>query len=100
MPKKQLKKADQYNDPKHNYLHYWRGRDYENEAEQIAIKRLLKGKHFGSAVDIGGGYGRLCLLLEDYADKVTLAEPSRVQLDIAEEYLKDHPSIERRKMQA
>ena len=64
------KKADQYNDPSHNYLEYWDGRDYENASEHIAIKRLLKGRHFGTAVDIGGGYGRLCLLLENYADKV------------------------------
>ncbi len=94
------KKADQYNDPKHNYLHYWRGRDYENAAEEMAIRRLLKGKHFKNAVDVGGGYGRLCVLLEDYADKVTLAEPSQQQLDIAKDYLKDHPEIERKLTQA
>jgi SAM-dependent methyltransferase len=87
-------KADQYNDPTHNYLHYWDGRDYENAAEQIAIKRLLKGKHFKHAADIGGGYGRLCLLLEEYADRVTLAEPSQQQLDIAKDFLKDHPEID------
>jgi ubiquinone/menaquinone biosynthesis C-methylase UbiE len=97
-PKK--KKADQYNDPTHNYLHYWDGRDYENASEQIAIKRLLQRKHFKTAVDVGGGYGRLCLLLEDYADKVTLAEPSQQQLDIAKEFLKDHPEVERKLMQA
>lgn len=89
------KKADQYNDPKHNYLHYWDGRDYENEAERIAITRLLKGKHFGHAADIGGGYGRLCVFLEKYADKVTLAEPSQQQLDIAKDFLKDHKEIDR-----
>ncbi len=94
------KKADQYNDPKHNYLYYWRGRDYENAAEEMAIKRLLKGKHFKNAVDVGGGYGRLCVLLENYADKVTLAEPSQQQLDIAKDYLKDHPEIERKLTQA
>lgn len=94
------KKADQYNDPRHNYLHYWEGRDYENAAERIAIKRLLKGKHFSHAVDVGGGYGRLCLLLENYADKVTLAEPSQQQLDIAKDFLKDHPEIERKLTQA
>jgi ubiquinone/menaquinone biosynthesis C-methylase UbiE len=93
------KKADQYNDPSHNYLHYWNGRDYENAAEEMAIKRLLKGKHFRHAVDVGGGYGRLCLLLENYADKVTLAEPSQQQLDIAEDFLKDHPEIGRQLMQ-
>jgi ubiquinone/menaquinone biosynthesis C-methylase UbiE len=97
---KAKKKADQYNDPKHNYLKYWDGRDYENASEQIAIKRLLAGYHFKTAVDVGGGYGRLCLLLEDYADKVVLAEPSQQQLDIAKDFLKDHPAIDRKLMQA
>lgn len=94
------KKADQYNDPKHNYRDYWTGRDYEHASEEIAIKRLLKGKHFQHAADIGGGYGRLCLLLENYADKVTLAEPSKQQLDIAKDFLKEHPEIDQQLMQA
>jgi SAM-dependent methyltransferase len=97
---KSKRQADQYNDPKHNYLRYWEGRQYEHRAEEIAIRKLLRGKHFGSAVDVGGGYGRLCLLLENYADKVTLAEPSRQQLDIAADFLKDHPEIDRRLVQA
>jgi ubiquinone/menaquinone biosynthesis C-methylase UbiE len=87
------KKADQYNDPKHNYLDYWNGRDYENKSEIIALKRLLKGKHFKNAADIGGGFGRLCIFLKEYADKVTLAEPSQQQLDIGKDYLKDQPDI-------
>lgn len=94
------KKADQYNDPSHNYLHYWDGRDYEHASEELAIKRFLKGRHFNHAVDVGGGYGRLCLLLEEYADKVTLAEPSRQQLNLAKDYLKKHPEIERKLLQA
>lgn len=89
------KKADQYNDPTHNYLHYWDGRDYEHAAEQIAIRRLIGDKHFKNAADIGGGYGRLCVFLEAFADKVTLAEPSQQQLDIAKDFLKDHPEINR-----
>lgn len=96
----QKKKADQYNDPSHNYLKYWTGRDYEHAAEAMAIRRLLSGKHFTNAVDVGGGYGRLCVLLEAYADKVTLAEPSQQQLDIAKDYLKDHPEIDRKLLQA
>lgn len=92
---KSTKKADQYNDPKHNYLRYWDGRDYENAAEQIAIKRLIGDKHFKNAADIGGGYGRLCIFLEKFADKVTLGEPSQQQLDIAKDFLKDHPQIDR-----
>jgi SAM-dependent methyltransferase len=98
--KKGQRRADQYNDPKHNYLHYWEGREYEHAAEEVAIRKLLKGKHFNKAVDVGGGYGRLCVLLEEYADDVTLAEPSQQQLDIAKEYLKDHPEIHRELMQA
>jgi SAM-dependent methyltransferase len=91
--------ADQYNDPSHNYLHYWEGRDYENQAEIIAIKRLLTGRRFRHAVDIGGGYGRLCVLLSEYAEKVTLAEPSQQQLDIAKGFLKDYPQVDRKLMQ-
>lgn len=99
-PSTAKKKADQYNDPKHNYLHYWDGRDYEHAAEEKAIRRLLKGKKFRHAVDVGGGYGRLCLLLEQYADSVTLAEPSQQQLDIAADFLKDHPNVQRKLLQA
>jgi ubiquinone/menaquinone biosynthesis C-methylase UbiE len=97
---KTTKRADQYDDPSYNYLKYWTGREYENAAEEMAIKRLLKGKHFKHAVDVGGGYGRLCVLLEKFANKVTLAEPSQQQLDLAEEYLKDHPKVERKLLQA
>jgi SAM-dependent methyltransferase len=102
MPKQTVakRKADQYNDPKHNYLHYWDGREYEHAAEEIAIRKLLQGRHFKNAVDVGGGYGRLCVQLERYADKVTLAEPSQQQLDIAKEFLKDHPEIDRKLAQA
>ncbi|MEK7153434.1 MAG: class I SAM-dependent methyltransferase [Patescibacteria group bacterium] len=94
------RKADQYNDPSHNYLKYWNGRDYENDAEEMAIRRLLKDLHFENAVDVGGGYGRLCVLLEEFADKVTLAEPSQQQLDIAKDFLKGHPEVDRKLMQA
>lgn len=97
---KSKKKADQYNDPKHNYLQYWDGRQYEHLAEEIAITKLLAGKHFQTAVDVGGGYGRLCVQLENYAEHVTLAEPSQQQLDIAADFLKEHREIERKLMQA
>ncbi len=99
-PKAGQKKADQYDDPSHNYLRYWDGRDYEHAAEVIAIDKLLRGKRFKHAVDVGGGYGRLSAVLTKYADKVTLAEPSQQQLDIAEEYLKDFPTVERKLLQA
>lgn len=101
MPKKTTtRKADQYNDPKHNYLHYWDQRQYEHAAEELALDRFLKGRHFKVAVDVGGGYGRLSAFLEKYADKVILAEPSQQQLDIAEEFLRDHPKVDRKLWQA
>src|SRR3989344_2189905 len=67
--KKALKKADQYDDPKYNYQDYWAGLEYEHVAEGMALKRLLKGRHFKHAVDVGGGYGRLSKVLTTYADK-------------------------------
>jgi ubiquinone/menaquinone biosynthesis C-methylase UbiE len=94
------RKADQYDDPKYNYQDYWAGREYEHAAEEMAIKRLLKSKRFKVAVDIGGGYGRLSQLLTNYADRVTLAEPSQQQLDIAKIYLKNTPQVERKLLQA
>lgn len=97
---KTTKKADHYDDPDYDYQNYWDGREYEHAAEKMALTRLLEGKHFRHAVDIGGGYGRLSVVLGKYAEKVTLAEPSTKQLDAAREYLKDHPSIDRRRMQA
>lgn len=92
--KKFKKVADQYDNGDYNYLRYWDNRDYEHAAEEMAIKRLLKGKRFKTAADIGGGYGRLCIFLQNYADKVTLAEPSKQQLAIAEDFLKDYPKID------
>lgn len=100
MAKTTKKRADQYDNDNYNYLDYWAQRSYEHQSEELAIRRLLRGKHFKHAVDVGGGYGRLCVLLENYADDVTLAEPSQVQLDIAKDYLKDYPNIDSRKMQA
>ena len=94
------KKADQYNDPTHNYLRYWDGREYEHDAEVLAISRLLKNRNFKHAIDIGGGYGRLSVVLARFADKVTLVEPSQQQLDIAADFLKGYQNIERILMQA
>ncbi len=99
-PQKREVDPAKYNDPSYNYRKYWEGRDYENAAEDMALRRLLGKHHFAHAVDVGGGYGRHCILLEKYADKVTLAEPSQQQLDLAADFLRDHPAVERKLMQA
>src|SRR4051812_43508189 len=90
---KKTRKANQYDNPQYNYQDYWQGRDYEHAAEELAIKRLLRGKKFASAVDVGGGYGRLSKFLTKFSKEVTLAEPSQQQLDIAKIYLKDTPQV-------
>lgn len=97
---KKTKKANQYDNDNYDYLEYWTGRDYEHAAEEMAIRRLIKGKKFRSAADIGGGYGRLCLLLRKYSEKVTLAEPSKVQLETAKKFLKGYDGIDQKLMQA
>ena len=86
-PKPSKKVANQY-ERDYDYTQYWNNRDYENEAERIAIRRLIGSRHFRNAADIGGGFGRLCLLLAEYADHVTLAEPALSQLEAAKDVLK------------
>lgn len=98
MPKREH--TDHYDDPNQNYVKYWQGRDYENAAEEMAIKRLLAGQHFKLALDVGGGYGRLAILLEDYADKVVLTDPSQRQLDLGKDLRAGHKRIEPKVMQA
>jgi SAM-dependent methyltransferase len=97
---KTTKRADQYDDGEYNYQDYWKGRDYEHAAEELAISRLLKGKHFKRAVDVGGGYGRLSKFLTKYADAVLLAEPSKQQLELAKNYLKDTKQVTQKCLQA
>lgn len=92
--------SEKYNDPNFDYTQYWIGREYENASEEIAIRRLLKNRHFKNAIDIGGGYGRLCPLLEEYASSVTLAEPSTKQLTIAKRYLAKYKKIKLLKLDA
>lgn len=100
MKKKRPSKADQYNDPTFNYLDYWTGREYEHASEELAIRRLLKNRHFRRAVDVGGGYGRLSAILTEYADDVTLAEPSKQQLAMAKKFLEQYPDIHQKLMSA
>ncbi|WNV91586.1 class I SAM-dependent methyltransferase [Umezawaea sp. Da 62-37] len=94
------RRADYYDGPAHDYVSYWDGRDYEHAAEEVAIRKLLGDNMFERAADIGGGYGRLSLLLRRYAEHVTLAEPSKRQLDVAADFLAEHPEIERVRTQA
>jgi SAM-dependent methyltransferase len=89
-----------YDDQDLNYQDYWTSRNYEHDAEVMAVRRLLRGRTFEHAVDIGGGYGRLSVVLSDFAGRVTLADASQQQLDLAGKFLCGHPRISRRLMEA
>jgi SAM-dependent methyltransferase len=94
------RRSDYYDDPDFNYADWWQGREYEHEAEVMAIQRLLEGQKFGHAVDVGGGFGRLSVVLADYADKVTLTDSSIQQLDLSKDFLARHPRVDSRLMVA
>jgi SAM-dependent methyltransferase len=89
-----------YDDQDLNYQDYWTSRDYEHDAEVMAVRRLLRGRTFEHAVDIGGGYGRMSVVLADFAGRVTLADSSKQQLDLARKFLRGHPRITPRLMDA
>jgi ubiquinone/menaquinone biosynthesis C-methylase UbiE len=91
---------DYYDDPGFNYARWWTGRGYEHHAEVMAIRRLLQGRWFARAVDVGGGFGRLSTVLAEFADEVTLTDSSVQQLEISREFLEHHPHITGRLMPA
>jgi SAM-dependent methyltransferase len=95
-----VRRTDIYDDPGFNYALFWHGRDYEHLAEVAAIRRLLRGRRFAHAVDVGGGYGRLSVIIADYADKVTLVDPSIQQLELSAQIFPHYPALERQRMDA
>ena len=80
-----------YNDPLFNYAQFWTGRDYEHQSEVSALRRVLGGRHYEHAADIGGGYGRLSVVLTKYADRVTLVDASSQQLALSREIFPGEP---------
>lgn len=85
------RKSGIYNDPLFNYAQFWSGREYEHQAEIVALRRLLAGHRYQEAADIGGGFGRLAIILTEYADRVTLVDPSTQQLSLSREIFPGQP---------
>lgn len=85
-----------YDDQKFDYQKYWQIREYENQAEKMALKRLLKlipKKQRGSIIDIGAGFGRLS---PDYAPlfkKCLLVEPSVKLLKEAKNFCQQYKHL-------
>ena len=88
------KDLDFYDNDEHSYEEFWETREYEHLAEEVALRRLLKGKHFNQAMDFGGGYGRLAPVLFNYVDHLTLVDPSVNQLAIAKQKFKQDTKLD------
>jgi len=76
-----------YNDKNYDYTKYWDGREYENESEFIALKKLLPHDfdNSKSVIDIGGGFGRLLPIFKERFGKITIFDYSSKLLGIANE---------------
>jgi SAM-dependent methyltransferase len=91
---------DYYDDPGFDYARWWAGRAYEHHAEVMAIRRLLQGRWFARAADVGGGFGRLSPILAEFAGEVTLTDSSAQQLEISRRFLRHHPHVTSRLLAA
>jgi ubiquinone/menaquinone biosynthesis C-methylase UbiE len=92
------------NDQPFGYPEFRESSGYEHESEVMALRRLLDklltGSRFRTAVDVGGGYGRLSAVLAEYADQVTLVDPSSQQLGLAKRAYPGGPPFRRRRADA
>ncbi len=82
-----------YNDPRFDYRQYWQTREYENQAEKIALERLLKfipKKQRGKIIDIGAGFGRLAPTYAPLFKKCLLIEPSAKLLKEAKNFCRQY----------
>lgn len=76
-----------YDDPDFSYRDYWQHRQYEHHSEVTAINRLLHRRSFSTAVDIGGGFGRLTQIISRYSRHSYLVEPSKKLRNEAQTFL-------------
>ncbi len=88
---KEKKKFPNFYD-NYDYLSFWRGREYEDKADKIAVSNFLsfikKKEDCSNLIDIGAGPGRLIPLYEFFCQKFTLLDSSIDQLKIAKKRAK------------
>jgi len=79
----------------YDYPNYWVGREYEHEAEVLAIKEFLaKIPQIGTILEIGAGFGRLTPIYAFRAKRVILADPSAKLLKSASQSFENSKKIE------
>jgi ubiquinone/menaquinone biosynthesis C-methylase UbiE len=97
-------RTDLRSDPSYGCAEFRESSGYEHESEVMALRRLLDrlltGSRFRTAVDVGGGYGRLSAVLAEYADQVTLVDPSSHQLRLAKRAFPGGAPFRRRRADA
>lgn len=70
----------------YDYQAYWEGREYEHDAEAVAIQAFLNQiPKIETALEIGAGFGRLVDTYSFRAKKVVITDPSSKLLKIAKE---------------
>jgi ubiquinone/menaquinone biosynthesis C-methylase UbiE len=87
-----------YDDPQFDYEAYWAKRGYEDQAERIALKRLLKqipSEKKNRLLDIGAGYGRFCSIYGSDFNQCCLVDPSERLLEEAKEISFSNLSFEK-----
>ena len=79
----------------YDYPKYWQGRDYEHQAEVVAIQKFMtKIPQKNSILDLAGGFGRLAPLYAPIFQRCLLVDPSKQLLNQAQKYLKEFPNVE------
>lgn len=64
-----------------DYFSYWKEREYENDSEKLALRRLLAEiPKINTLLEIGAGYGRLTDTYGHRAKKLILTDPSGTHL--------------------
>lgn len=54
-----MNKIANYDTLDYDYRTYWKNREYENEAEHLLLRKVLRKEKGNWFIDIGGSYGRL-----------------------------------------
>lgn len=86
-----MTKSSFYDDPDYDYRAYWQTRQYEDLADRLALKKLLKKvpKH-GPLLEIGAGFGRLSPVYLPFFEKVILTDPSTKMLGRAKKKIRSN----------
>jgi ubiquinone/menaquinone biosynthesis C-methylase UbiE len=78
-----------YDSPDYDYQDYWQKRKYENKADRLAVKKLLKLiPKKGRIIDIGAGFGRLTPTYGSCFKECVLVDPSRKMLQKAKKKIR------------